>query len=253
MLWDISAINGYDIEATDGHLGTVSDLLFSDADWVVRWLVVDTGKWLPGRKVLLPVSVLGKPDPARRQFPVKLTKQQVEASPDVVMDQPVSRQVEAYVYSYYGWDPYWGNSNFNMNAIATPFVAPIMPISRPADAVAPATEGDRHLRSVAAITGYHIHAVDGEIGHVEDFLVDDIGWSLRFLIVNTKNWWPGERVLISPRAVRRIEWADRLIYVDVNREKVKGSTRYDPSIALDRAYAENVLTRYRTHAIAGWT
>jgi hypothetical protein len=167
--------------------------------------------------------------------------------------QPVSRQVEAYVFSYYGWDPYWGNSNFNMNAMATPLVAPILPISRAAGAEARANEGDRHLRSVAAITGYHIHAVDGEIGHVEDFLVDDIGWSLRYLIVDTRNWWPGERVLISPRVVRRIEWADRLIYLDVDREKVKASTRYDPSIALDRAYAEKVLSRYRTHSIAGWT
>jgi hypothetical protein len=165
----------------------------------------------------------------------------------------VSRQAEAYVYNYYGWDPYWGNSNFNMNAIATPFVTPFMPISRPAGAEAPANEGDRHLRSVAAITGYHIHAVDGEIGHVEDFLVDDIGWKIRYLLVDTKNWWPGERVLISPRAVRRIEWADRLIDVDVDREKVKAGTRYDPSIVLDRSYAEKVLTRYRTHAVAGWT
>jgi hypothetical protein len=140
-----------------------------------------------------------------------------------------------------------------MNAMATPLVAPILPISRAAGAEARANEGDRHLRSVAAITGYHIHAVDGEIGHVEDFLVDDIGWSLRYLIVDTRNWWPGERVLISPRVVRRIEWADRLIYLDVDREKVKASTRYDPSIALDRAYAEKVLSRYRTHSIAGWT
>ena len=253
MLWDISAINGFAIEATDGHLGTVSDVLFSDADWIVRWLVVDTGKWLPDRKVLLPVSALGKPAPARRQFPVKLTKQQVQVSPYVVTDQPVSRQVEAYVYDYYGWDPYWGNGSFNMNAMSTPLVAPILPTSTSASAEAHPYEGDPHLRSAAAITGYHIHAVDGEIGHVEDFLVDDIGWSVGYLIVDTRNWWPGERVLISPRAVRRIEWGDRLIYVDVNQKKVKASTRYDPSIALDRAYTENVLTRYRTHAIAGWT
>ena len=252
MLWDISAINGFAIEATDGHLGTVSDLLFGDADWVVRWLVVDTGKWLPDRKVLLPVSALGKPDPARRQFPVKLTKQQVQASPDIVTDQPVSRQVEAYVYNYYGWDPYWGNGSLNMNAMAMPLVAPILPTSRSASAEADPYEGDPHLRSVAAVTGYHIHAVDGEIGHVEGFLVDDVGWSVRYIIVDTKNWWPGERVLISPRAVLEIAWSDRLIDLNVVRETVKSATHYDPSIALDRAYAKDVLTRYGSHAVAGW-
>ena len=107
MLWDASAINGYAIEASDGRLGTVSDLLFEDVGWVIRWLVVDTGNWLPGRKVLLPLSALGHPDRALRHFPIKLTMQQVKDSPDVDTDQPVSRQIEAHVYDYFGCDPYW--------------------------------------------------------------------------------------------------------------------------------------------------
>ena len=125
MLWDASAINGYAIEASDGRLGTVSDLLFEDVGWVVRWLVVDTGKWLPGRKVLLPLSTLGHPDRALRHFPVKLTMQQVKDSPDVDTDRPVSRQIEAQVHDYFGWDSYWGGSFLPMsNAIATQFLTP---------------------------------------------------------------------------------------------------------------------------------
>jgi hypothetical protein len=251
MLWDISAIHGFAIEATDGQLGTVSDVLFGDSDWVVRWLVVDTGKWLPGRLVLLPISALGKPDPARRQFPVKLTKQQIRTSPDIATDQPVSRQVESYVYDYYGWPPYWGTGSFGMDAIATPLVAPILPMSRSDDAGVPPNEGDPHLRSFAAVTGYHVHAVDGEIGHAEDFLVDDVSWNVRYIVVDTNNWWAGERVLVSPRAVLGIEWSDGLINLNVLRENVKSGTRYNHSISLDRAYAADVLTRYGTHAIAG--
>jgi hypothetical protein len=230
MLWDASAINGYAIEASDGLLGTVSDLLFEDVGWAIRWLVVDTGNWLPGRKVLLPLSVLGQPDRALRHFPVKLTMQQVKDSPDVDTDQPVSRQIEAHVYNYYGWDPYWGSSLSPMsNAIANPFVAPLhLSEAKPRDpgsADAQPNEGDPHLRSIAAVTGYHIHATDGEIGHVEDFLVDDAGWSIRCITVDTRNWWPGERVLISPCSVREINWADRLIHLNVNRQKVKDGPR----------------------------
>ena len=103
MLWDASAILGYSIEASDGSLGTVNDFLFSDDSWRIRWLVVDTGNWLSGRKVLLHPSALGQPDPALRQFPVNLTKRQVKGSPDISTDQPVSRQIEAHVYNYYGW------------------------------------------------------------------------------------------------------------------------------------------------------
>jgi hypothetical protein len=105
MLWEASAMNGYTIEASDGRLGTVSDFLFGDASWIVRRLVVNTGSWLSGRKVLLPLAALGQPDPARREFPVKLTMQQVKESPGIDTDRPVSRQMEAHLYDHYGWDP----------------------------------------------------------------------------------------------------------------------------------------------------
>ena len=108
MLWNASAINGYAIKASDGQIGTVSDFLFDDASWLVRWLVVDTGNWLSGRKVLLPPSVLGQLDAKERVFAVKLTMQQVKDSPEIDTDRPVSRQMETNVYDYYGWSPYWG-------------------------------------------------------------------------------------------------------------------------------------------------
>ncbi len=174
MLWDASAINGYVVEASDGGLGTVSDLLFEDVGWVVRWLVVDIGNWLPGRKVLLPLSALGRPDRVLRRFSVKLTMQQIRESPDLDANQPVSRQHEANLYDYYGWDPYWVGGFLPMNNVmATPFAAPLhLPNSKPRDVdEADATPNERnpHLRSVAVVTGYNIHATDGGIGHVEDF------------------------------------------------------------------------------------
>ncbi|HLY54652.1 MAG TPA: PRC-barrel domain-containing protein [Stellaceae bacterium] len=239
MLWNASAINGYAIEASDGRLGTVSDLLFEDVGWVLRWAVVDTGNWLHGRKVLLPLSVLGKPDPAHRQIPVKLTMQQVKASPDINTDLPVSQQMEMHVYDYYGWDPHWGNGFIPIsNAIATPFVPPsVLSAANPLDdADSQPGEGDPHLRSIAAVTGYHVHATDGDIGHLEDFLVDDAGWLIRYITVDTGTWWPGQRVLISPRSVRTIDWAERLVRLDVPRQKVKDSPPYDRAATVDGAY-----------------
>src|SRR5580658_7958663 len=123
MLWNTSAIDGYAIAASDGKLGTVSDFLFDDATWLVRWLVVDTGNWLSGRKVLLPPSVLGHLDPAREEFAVRLTMQQVKDSPDIDADRPVSRQMETNVYDYYGWSPYWGTGFYMGGAVAAaPFL-----------------------------------------------------------------------------------------------------------------------------------
>ncbi len=252
MLWDASAINGYAIEATDGRLGTVSDLLFEDAGWVIRWLVVDTGRWLLGRKVLLPLSALGQPDRALRHFPIKLTMQQLKDSPDVDTDQPASRHLEAHVYNSYGWDPYRIGGYFPMDSgMATSFVAPFRRKPHTQDGADDQhNESDPHLRSIATITGYHIHANDGEIGHVEDFLVDDAGWNIRYIKVDTRNWWPGERVLISPYSVREIDWVGRLVHVNVSRQKVKNAPPYNPSITVDGAYEEKFLTYYGIRWVA---
>lgn len=231
MLSDASSINGYAIEATDGRAGIVGDSLFEDVGWVIRWLVVDTGNWLSGRKILLPLSALGQPVAMRSLFRVNLTMQQVKDSPDIDTNRPVSRQMETHVYDYYGWDPYWSGTNLGMNAMTTPLIAPLWSTScGPGGADAQPIEGGPDLRSIAAVTGYHIHATDGDIGHVEDFLVDDADWKIRYITVDTKNWWHGQRVLISPRSVRQIDWTNRLMHLNVDRQKVKGSPSYDPSI-----------------------
>jgi hypothetical protein len=249
VLWDALAINGYAIEACDGKLGIVSDLLFEDDGWIIRWLVVDIGHRLPGRKVLLPLSALGQPDRALRSFPVKLTMQQVEDSPDVDTDQTVSRQIEAHVYDYYGWDPYWGGGFHPIsNAMATPFVTPLFlsaPMPRdPTSADTRSHESDPHLRSIAVIARCHVHATDGEIGHIDGFLVDSATWSIRYIVVDTRNWKHGENVLVSSRSIREIDWANSLIHLDVDRQKLKGSPTYDPSIPIDRACEEEILAYY---------
>jgi hypothetical protein len=249
MLRNASVINGYTIVASDGRLGTVSDFLFDDASWLVRWLVVDTGNWLPGRKVLLPPSVLGHPDQMGHEFPVRLTMQQVKDSPDIDSDRPVSRQMETIIYDYYGWSPYWGTGfymggyGYMPGAMA---MSPSLESRRREEDIARAqqSDGDPHLRSIEAVTGYHIHASDGEIGHVEDFLMEDADWSIHYLVVDTKNWWPGKKVLISPRSAREIDWKDKLVNLNVDRQTVKDSPAYDASTMVDRAYEKHFHNYY---------
>lgn len=251
MLRNASTLHGYGIAASDGRLGIVNDLLFEDTSWLVRWLVVDTGNWLPGRKVLLPATVLGHLDPEKREFSVRLTMDEVKHSPNIDTERPVSRQVETDIYDFYGWRPYWNPSlyldgfGYGYGGGAT------MPLPTPESArleedilAAQRDHDDPHLRSVEAVTGYHIHATDGDIGHVDDFLVDDADWSIHFLVVDTRNWWPGRDVLISPRAVRSVEWRDNLVNLSVGREAVKASPIYDPSMTVDRAYERRLHSYY---------
>lgn len=236
MLRTASDIKGYTLGASDGAVGAVSDLLFDDATWLVRWLVIDTGQVLPGRKVLLPPSALGHVNPVGHQLAVRLTMQQVKDSPDIDADAPVSRRMETSLYDYYDWSPYW-STGFFLGGFGYPGGLVGLPLS---EAIAPSVPhdraGDPHLRSVRELTGYHMHARDGEIGHIDDFLVEDGDWSLRYVVAATQNWWAGKKVLMSPRSIVSIEWAERRVNLDVDRQTIKDGPAYDPSTPIDRAY-----------------
>ncbi|MCI4678932.1 PRC-barrel domain-containing protein [Rhodoblastus acidophilus] len=241
-----STLKGYAIEASDGAIGSISDFLFDDRTWLVRWLVVDTGNWLTGRKVLLLPTALGKAEHDRRELPAALTRAQVEASPELSEHEPVSTQMERHLYDYYNWEPIVGDSYFSENPIASRFSAPPLFGSPPA-AGTPAIsrdDSDPHLRSVAAIAGYHILASDGAIGKVGDLLIDDDGWGIRFLVVDTGNWWSGEHVLISPHAVKEISWAEREIRLNVSRDQVRSSPPWSPLGDIDPVYEADLRKHY---------
>lgn len=239
MLWKASALKEFKIQASDGEIGVVKDLLFDDKTWTARWLVLDTGFWLFGRKVLLPVSALGKPDFALRHLTVQLTRQQVKDSPSVDTDLPVSRHIEAHMYNHYGWDPYWYGGLAPMG-IAGPGTTMFMPRqgfdSEPQyrNGTDPMPDdGDPNLRSVDAVIGHHIEATDGEVGHAEDFLFDADNWQIRYIIVDTKNWVSGQKVVISPLLIRDIDWNTKCINLNVDIGKVKTSPPYDPTMTQD--------------------
>lgn len=243
-----TAFNGFTIEASDGKVGNVRDFLFDDHTWMLRWLVVDTGTWLSGRKILIHPSSLHRPDMEGRAFEAALTREQVEKSPDIQRNEPVSQQMERNLYGYYGYNPSWGGGFYAGDAGAYP-VRTALHVSDPAPqgpAGTPAepTNADPHLRSVAEVKGYDIRAIDGEVGHLEDFLIDDEDWSIRYLVIDTRNWWFGKHVVVSPGAIKEINWAERFIRLDLTCYKIKGSPPWDQTGLIDRAYEALLHTYY---------
>ncbi|WP_419757558.1 PRC-barrel domain-containing protein [Acidisoma sp.] len=248
MLIVAASLKGFDIEATDGLIGTVSDFLFDDQTWVLRWLVVDTGTWLVERKVLIHPSAIKTPSyEGGRSLTVTLTREQIENSPDISRDAPVDRQIELNLYDYYGWSPLWGGGGyFGNNAIASPLSAP--PIighqhATDLDTLEP-VERDSHLRSITAATGYYVHATDGMIGHVENFLIDDAQWEVRYLIVDTRNLWPGRHVLISPFAVVETSWSRNELRLNLTRETIKASPPWEPADLINTEFAGKLHNHY---------
>lgn len=243
MLRSTKELRGYTIRAIDGDIGKVHEFYFDDLAWIVRYLVVDTGKWLPGRKVLLWPGVLGQPDWETQSLPVGLTKEQVEYSPVIGTDEPVSRQMEVDLHTYYGWTPYWrgGLPVFGLRAAAAAEM--IVPSAEEKDKTEE-KEADPHLRSTREVIGYHIQARDGEIGHVEDFVVDDEAWFIRYLVIDTRNWLPGRKVLVAPAWAEQVSWVERKVHVDLGHETIKNGPEFNPSMPVNREYEVRLYDYY---------
>jgi hypothetical protein len=245
MLTNARNLKGLAIRATDGDLGTVVQFYFDDETWVIRYLTVETGGWLGGRQVLIsPISVVHA-DWEARCLEVALTKSQVEHSPDFNTHKPVSRQYEAAFHGYYGYPRYWGGPYLWGTAFSPAGLAlPADPsLEAAAERIAKEPE-DSHLRSSEAVTGYHIDAVDGEIGHVDSYLMDDEAWAIRYVEVATRNWWPGRKVLISPAWVERVSWTDSRVYVGLTRESIRTAPEYDDSPPITREYESRLHLHY---------
>jgi len=238
MLREAKEFKNFKLRAADGEdIGQAREFFFDDKYWTARYLVADTGGWLTGREVLLSPYALGPANAVEQVLPVNLTKKQIEGSPSLASDQPVSRQYETNYYNYYGW-PNYGLGPYAWGAY--PFLRREQPYERAVDGD---QDWDPHLRSTKDVTGHHIQALDGELGHVEDFIIDDETWSIRYLVVDTKNWWPGKHVLVAPQWVERVSWEEAKVYVNLPRERIKQSPEYQPEL-LNRDYETSLHHHY---------
>lgn len=258
MLRSMKDLEEYAIRATDGDIGRVKDFYFDDEAWVIRYLIVDTGSWLSSREVLISPIAIGEPDWAKKVLPVSITKEQVKNSPLIDTDKPVSRQHEMRYLGYYGYPSYWGGAGLWGGGAypgmmvtgyggfpAAPFV--VNPKAQEANARADEAEhrdDDLHLRSFQAVMGYHIEASDGDIGHVQGLLVDEQTWAVRYMIVNTSNWWLGHQVLIAPQWITNVSWPKGTVSVDLTRQAVKDAPPYDSAVQLDRAQEIGIHAHY---------
>ncbi|MHB8455619.1 MAG: PRC-barrel domain-containing protein [Acidiferrobacterales bacterium] len=258
MLRSTNELENYAIRATDGTIGHVKDFYFDDERWVIRYLVVDTGTWLLSRKVLISPIAIGRPNWTDKELPVAITKEQVKNSPDIDTDKPVSRQHEIRYLGYYGYPDYWGGTGLwgggaypsmmmpgYAGYLSTPHA--VRPEAEEAYARAEAArhqDDDPHLRSGKVVMKYHIHATDGEIGHVQDLLVDEETWAIRYIIVDTSNWWLGHQVLIAPQWIQDVSWPDATVSVNLTRQAVKNAPPYTSAAPLDREQEVGIYKHY---------
>jgi hypothetical protein len=239
MYRSANSLASYAINAIDGQMGTCRDFLFDDQFWTVRYLVVNTGNWLTGKKVLISPIFIEGADWPNNLFDVNLTKAQVENTPLLEADAPVSRQYEIRWATHHGISPYWvGPLVWGASDTPSGLLAQTVTTNQ-GD-----SDQDRHLRSVNEVVGYSISASDTEIGHVEDFILDDENWSVRYLVINTGNWLIGRKVLVSHLWIEFVSWSERIVSVNLTTDQIENSPVYDPAAPVNREYEERLYDYY---------
>ena len=227
MHCNVNRLIGYRMEGIDGEMGKVEEFYFDDQAWIIVYLVVKTGNWLSGRKVLISPYALIKGAERTGILPVELTREQIRNSPDIDTDRPVSRQKEIALHEYFSWQSYWATGFYEggiwgvSGALLRPPLVQPVPVK--------AAGGDPHLRSTHAITGYHIETTDGKLGHLRDFIIDDETWHIEFLIIEMYSWLEAKRVLIARKNIKNIQWASSKVLVDVTSDELRSSPGYDES------------------------
>ncbi len=234
-------LKGYALFAHDGEIGRIKQVYFDDEQWVVRYFVVHAGGWLLGRDVLIAPRSLTGVDDDNKRIELDLSRAQVENAPPIDSERPVSRHYEIEFHQHFGWPPYWESSIAGAPVPMLPVEPPTGPVSEP---------DNPHLRDSAEVIGYHLQAEDGELGHVHDLILDDQDWSVRYFVVDTRNWLPGKKVLISPAWISGISWMDRAMSVDLERDLIRSAPAYDPGALISHDDQVRLYAHYGKSALA---
>jgi len=233
------------ILGTDGEIGSVQEVYFDDRNWAIRYLVVKAGGWLLSREVLLAPAAVDEINDAHRTMKVALTKDQIRRAPPIEAAKPLSRDYEEAYFRHFQWAPYWEPGPTEWASSAPYPEMPPLPIDTTLPADAPKNP---HLRSSREITGYDIQAMNGAIGHVEDLVVDDETWTVRYIEVDTRNWLPGKNVLLQMMRIDHISWIDRSVAVMLSRQAIESAPAYDPSKLITPSYEVQLFKHYGTQA-----
>ena len=243
MLRSMQSLEGFQVRAKDGDLGSVANFLLDDETWVCRYLVVRTGGFFNERKVLISPMFFREVAWASRVFHLALTQEKIRRSPGTETDLPVSRQHERDYFLYYGYPNYWGSTGiWGLNPAPVDMAAENLVSAATREPLG--RKDDLHLRSAKVLRGYYINGTDGEIGHVEDFIVDDETWQIRYMVVNTSNWWVGKKVLVPPFWAGQVSWEANEIFLGLSRQEIQGCPLWDPAAPVNRTYEKSLYDHY---------
>ena len=241
MLRRLDELRNYTLTATDGEIGRCADFLFDDVDWAVRYMVADTRKWLPGRKVLVSPHTLQQPDTRTKHFPITLSREELKNAPGLEEHEPVSRQYEEAYHRHFGYAFYWvGTDIWGTYPDARGALHPVEDFDPERVEIK-----DSHLRSVEEVTGYEAYASEGEsIGKVHDFLAEEGVWAIRWLVIEAGSWLSKRKLYLASSWTRQVDWANRSVLLDLSKASIESSPEIDPDIPFEVTHEKILNAHY---------
>jgi uncharacterized protein YrrD len=243
MLRSANDLIDFSIGATDGDIGRVEEFYFDEERWTVRYIVVNTGGWFNERKVPISPLSVERTDLIFRHIETPLTREEVKASPRLETARKISRRQETAYNQYYRFPDYWDGPKL-WGVAESPKEINLHHGRAQKTGPSERDSSERHLRGTRQVVGYGIAARDGTIGHVDDLIVDDETWTIRYFVIDTRNWWPGKKVLLSPRWITRVGWQEKKVSVDLPRQEIKNSPEYNDTAPIERDYEERLHEYY---------
>ncbi|PAV29819.1 hypothetical protein CIL05_10675 [Virgibacillus profundi] len=221
MFYLSSNLKTYNIHASDGEMGKVKDLYFDDKRWAIRYAIIDTRKWLPGRRVLLSPSSFLTLNEADKFLEVEFDKETVRNSPSIPDETLITQDVENSLVGYYGWTKYWTG-----NMLWGPNESPMTAYKNHEEALLQEQPVDSHrdydLRSEDETIGFKVHADNGKIGTIADMIYDDQKWKIQYIIVQSSDHPVEEEYFVFPTEdIESADWFEHDLYVKKSLEEVK--------------------------------
>ena len=246
MLRSIKRLQNFKIQAKDGEFGRLREFYFDDGKWMIRYLIVDTGKWFPGRLVLISPHAFRQLGWDEKIFSVTLTKKQIENSPEINRHIPVSRLKELELGESYGWPTYWDGFADTMPGAISETTVESSQVKVQQNLYQ--LPEDSYLRSTHEVIGYKVRAKDDVIGRVKDFIIDDKAWVIRYIEIVLMKWlyWipGGKKVLVSPPWIEQVNWCDYSVNVNLAKELIEKAPNYNPSDPISRDYEVQLFQYY---------
>jgi uncharacterized protein YrrD len=229
---NIYSLTGYNLKASNGEIGEVKEFYFDDETWKIRYMVVKTGGWLSDREVLIAPQAIENVNLLDRFFKVSLTKKQISDSPNIDTHKPVYRRQEIELYDHYAWEAYWLSGFYpgGYLGVSVPFPSIEHKELIPPGYDKEVPKDDLHLRSTKKVTGYHVHAKDGDVGHIDDFVIDDQSWEVLYLVIDTHNWVGGKKVSVPMAHILNVDWDNSKIYLDITISAVQKSKLFEDAM-----------------------